>query len=132
MSDGVVCFCKPIVCVERRTRCVRHTKIQFLYKWILLTLCLIFALFQDKCQGVKDSDLRTLENIIEEILKCRNVPAVSVTLVKDNKILMAKSLGYSDPENKIKANDRTKFCIGSLTKAFTATVLSQLVSEREK
>ncbi|XP_041359174.1 uncharacterized protein LOC121375670 [Gigantopelta aegis] len=131
MSDSVVCFCKSIVCGKRRPRCGTRSKIQSLHKWIFFIVYLFFTIFQDQCQGATDSDLKMFQDIVEEVLKCRNVPAVSLTLVKDNKVLMAKSLGYSDPENKIKANARTKFCIGSLTKAFTATVLSKLVNERE-
>ncbi|KAK6173053.1 hypothetical protein SNE40_016587 [Patella caerulea] len=74
-------------------------------------------------------NLQKFERTVKNILKCRNVPAASIALVRDNIVLLSKNYGYADPERQIPSNRNTKFCIGSLTKAFTAVILSKILSE---
>ncbi|ESO88438.1 hypothetical protein LOTGIDRAFT_165563 [Lottia gigantea] len=80
-------------------------------------------------QDVSNSDIQKFENMVRTVLKCRQVPAASITLVKNNVVLLSKNYGYSDPERQISVKRDTKFCIGSLTKAFTAVILSKILSE---
>ena len=54
---------------------------------------------------------------------------MSLVIVKDDKIIYMKGLGYKDFENKIAVTPDTQFAIGSATKAFTA--LSVLMSQDE-
>ena len=68
---------------------------------------------------------------IEEKLEARRkelgIPGMSLVIVKDDKIIYMKGLGYKDFENKIEVTPDTQFAIGSATKAFTA--LSVLMSQ---
>lgn len=70
-----------------------------------------------------------LDQYIEKVLKAFEVPGLSVSIVKDGKILLAKGYGIK----KLGGNDRvdanTLFSIASNSKAFTATALAMLVEE---
>jgi len=70
---------------------------------------------------------------IEEKLEARRaelgIPGMSPVIIKDDKIIYMKGLGYKDFEKKIAATPDTQFAIGSATKAFTG--LSVLMSADE-
>jgi CubicO group peptidase (beta-lactamase class C family) len=54
------------------------------------------------------------------------IPGMSVVIVYDQDVLLAKGFGYADLEKKIPADPQTVYRIGSVTKAFTALMLMQL------
>jgi len=54
-----------------------------------------------------------------------------ILVAKDNKVLMDRSYGYSDYENRIKTFNSTTFAIGSVTKQFTAAAITQLAEENK-
>ena len=53
----------------------------------------------------------------------------SISIFRNNEELYSNSIGYADIENKIKATNKTKYRIGSITKSFTAVVIMQLIEE---
>lgn len=57
------------------------------------------------------------------------IPGMSLVIVKDDKVIFMKGLGYKDFENKVAVTPDTQFAIGSSTKAFTA--LSVLMTQDE-
>lgn len=73
--------------------------------------------------------LATIEEKVEARRKELGIPGMSLVIVKDDKVIYAKGLGYKDFENKIAATADTQFAIGSATKAFTA--LSVLITQDE-
>ena len=82
------------------------------------------AVAQDYSKG-----LQTIEEKAEARRKELGIPGVSLVIVKDDKIIYAKGLGYKDLENKVPVTPDTQFAIGSATKAFTA--LSVLMAQDE-
>ncbi|XP_033742502.1 gigasin-6-like [Pecten maximus] len=72
--------------------------------------------------------LHEFEEYVESVMRCRQVPGLTITMVKNNRVLYTKGFGYAQVEDKIRATNDTKFCIGSLTKAFTSTVLAKMLS----
>src|SRR5215471_10179399 len=54
------------------------------------------------------------------------IPGMSIIIVYDQDVLLAKGFGYADLEKKIPADPQTVYRIGSVTKAFTALMLMQL------
>src|SRR5215510_10554212 len=54
------------------------------------------------------------------------IPGMSIVIVYDQDILLAKGFGYADLEKKIPADPQTVYRLGSVTKAFTALMLMQL------
>lgn len=54
------------------------------------------------------------------------IPGMSIVIVHDQDVLLAKGFGYADLEKKIPADRQTVYRTGSVTKAFTALMLMQL------
>ena len=73
--------------------------------------------------------LQTIEDKAEARRKELGIPGVSLVIVKDDKIIYVKGLGYKDFENKVAVTPDTQFAIGSATKAFTG--LTVLMSQDE-
>jgi len=76
-----------------------------------------------------DSRLAGLDSMINSILTEWNVPGVSIAVVEKNKVLFAGGFGYRDYENKKPVTANTLFAIGSCTKAFTASLIGNLVND---
>ncbi len=106
----------------------------------LLSLPLVFALFTlslpqlgyaqtSATQTASDysKQLSEIEAKIEKRRQELGIPGMSLVIVKDDKVIYSKGLGYKDFEKKIAATPDTQFAIGSATKAFTA--LSVLMSQ---
>ena len=55
----------------------------------------------------------------------------SVAVSQNGEIIYSKSVGFSDYENKLKANENTRYGIGSISKTFTAVLVLKGV-ERKK
>jgi CubicO group peptidase (beta-lactamase class C family) len=58
-----------------------------------------------------------------------NKPSASVIVIKDGKIKLARSYGYADLENKIRATPKTNYRIASVTKQFTAMGIMILINQ---
>src|SRR5438067_1725645 len=59
----------------------------------------------------------------------RHVPGISVAVVKDGKVVLAKGYGLANVELGVPATADTVYEIGSITKQFTATAIMMLVEE---
>ena len=68
---------------------------------------------------------KRLDSLREEL----KIAAMSVAIVKDQKLVWAKGLGYSDLENKVRATEHTSYHLASLTKTFASTILMQLIQD---
>lgn len=68
----------------------------------------------------------SLDIYINEAIKDWNVPALSIGIVKDDKIIWCKGYGYTDQTKSEKVNENTLFMIGSNTKLFTGTMAAIL------
>ncbi len=55
----------------------------------------------------------------------------SVAVAKDGKIIYVKTIGFADVENKIRADERTKYRIGSISKTFTAVLILKAWEEQK-
>ena len=75
-------------------------------------------------------DLRSsIDKYVEKMRTCKGIPAMSVAVVKGDTVLLQKTYGYADEQKLRPALPNTKFCVASLTKAFTATLLAILLEE---
>lgn len=63
------------------------------------------------------------------ILEENNKLMATMTVTNNGNITYEKAVGFADAENKIKNTKETKFRIGSITKAFTAVMIFQLIDE---
>jgi len=76
---------------------------------------------------VKDS----LDSYVESALKDWQIPGAAVCIVKDGKVVLMKGYGTTEMGGTEKVDENTLFMIGSNSKAFTATALAMLASEKK-
>ncbi|MCX6164175.1 MAG: serine hydrolase [Ignavibacteriae bacterium] len=95
---------------------------------IVISFCLFFIsnLFSQNT-FVSDS----LDNYVNYAIKLWNIPGAAVVIVKDGKVIMAKGYGVKEMNTNDKVDENTLFMIASNTKAFTATALALLESEKQ-
>lgn len=68
----------------------------------------------------------SLDRYVNRALNEARIPAVSVCIVKDGRLVLAKGYGVKRVGTTERTDENTLFMIGSNTKAFTATALTQL------
>lgn len=109
-----------------------HNEIYFFANMNKITLfftIILFAtgnLFAQKSSNV---DLKALDVYYEQMVKDWNVPSASIGIVKDGKLIFAKSYGVKEIGKNEKPDKNTLYAIASNTKAFTSTIIGQLVDE---
>jgi len=94
--------------------------------------------FNNPSRSIEDKSL-TEDNIITRNklaaflteLELKNGFSGQVVIVKDNKVLIDRAYGYADYENKIKAETKTTFSVGSITKQMTAASIMKLYQENK-
>ena len=96
-------------------------------KKIAIILVATFFIGNSFAQQVNTEKLDSLFNILNTNKKAMGSLAIS----KNGKLLYAKSIGFIDAEQKIAANNQTKYRIGSISKMFTAALVFQLIEEKK-
>ncbi len=72
-----------------------------------------------------------VDSTVEHARKEFNVPGISVAVVKDGKVVLAKGYGVRRLGSPEPMTERTLVGIGSNTKAFSAAALAMLVDEKK-
>jgi CubicO group peptidase (beta-lactamase class C family) len=93
----------------------------------LFLFCLAAARAQEAPSFVRDS----LDTYVIRALKEWKIPGVAVCVVKDGKVVVMKGYGLRETGKEDKVDEHTLFGIGSNTKAFTATALAMLESDKK-
>ena len=75
------------------------------------------------------SQVREFEAEVDALRQKLQIPGISIAVVKDQRIVLARGYGYVDLENEIPATADTPYNIASCTKPFAAAVLMKLVEE---
>lgn len=74
-------------------------------------------------------DFSVLENFIQERLTKYKFPGISVALLMGGEVVYSRGFGFRDITESLPATPSTSYCIGSVTKAFTAVAIMQLVEK---
>ncbi|XP_045182178.2 penicillin-binding protein 4-like [Mercenaria mercenaria] len=94
----------------------------------------IFAVF-GLTLSLKDIDQAGFEQKVTSYIKagmdCRNNPGLSLSVVKDGKILLAKGFGHKTLDRLEPVTNETIFGIASLSKAFAATLILKQIEEND-
>lgn len=69
-----------------------------------------------------------LQQILDEAVSAAGAPGASLAVL-ENETIEAASVGYANAVGDVAATTETAFQVGSITKAFTATLAMQLVDE---
>lgn len=70
--------------------------------------------------------LKKMDKFIENIMDCRNTPGLVVSVVREG-ATFSRAYGKADVRLNISTTTDSIFCLASLTKAFTATLLAGLL-----
>ncbi|MDT5295238.1 MAG: hypothetical protein QOJ76_2118 [Acidobacteriota bacterium] len=76
-----------------------------------------------------DARLAAIEKAVNEKRGALGIPGLSLVIVKDDKVVYMKGLGYRDFERKVPVTPDTLFAIGSSTKAFTSMLVAMAADE---
>ena len=95
--------------------------------YISLFLIFIFSSAFSQNSFIRDS----LDNYVNYAMKLWNIPGLSVVVVKDGKVVVAKGYGVKEMNTNDRVDENTLFMIASNTKAFTATAMSLLEFEKQ-
>jgi D-alanyl-D-alanine carboxypeptidase len=76
----------------------------------------------------QDFDKTKLDNFFDA-LETNNRFMGGVAVSKDGEIIYTRTIGFSDIENNVKANENTKYRIASITKTFTAVLVFKAVEK---
>jgi CubicO group peptidase (beta-lactamase class C family) len=72
-----------------------------------------------------------LEGEFEDLRSALKIPGISAAIVKDQRLLWTKGLGFADLKDRKLATENTLYHIASLTKPFAATLVLQLVEQKK-
>ena len=81
------------------------------------------------CEGRTGQDeiKAKLDSFIEEFMACREIPGLTLSIVHMDEVFYSRGYGKADVENDVDVTaNGTLFCVASLTKAFTATLVEKL------
>jgi CubicO group peptidase (beta-lactamase class C family) len=76
-------------------------------------------------------DVARIKAYIEPTMKIWNIPGAAVGIVKEGQVVFLEGFGKRDMEKSLPATPRTRFILGSTTKAFTSMALGLLVDDRK-
>lgn len=68
-----------------------------------------------------------LERLIRREMADKELPALSIALVDDQRIVWSQGFGYADPADSVPATAETVYRVGSISKLFTDIAIMQLV-----
>src|SRR5690606_24029678 len=97
-------------------------------KKIVLILILIGAVSQ--IGFAQNFDRTKLDNYFNT-LEANNKFMGSVAVSKDGSIIYSKTIGFSDVGNNVKADENSKYRIGSISKTFTSILVLKAVEDKK-
>ncbi|HUQ84225.1 MAG TPA: serine hydrolase [Gemmatimonadaceae bacterium] len=112
-------------------------KLSFAVRTVTLLLCC--AAQASVAQSAPDSvpaapryaaAVAILERFVAHEMADKNLPALSISLVEDQRVVWARGFGYANPRDSVRATARTVYRVGSVSKLFTDIAVMQLVERR--
>ncbi|QEL17334.1 serine hydrolase [Limnoglobus roseus] len=100
------------------------------FSWLILTI--VFLPAPPVTAQVSEpyaAAVQRLTTLIEREVRDKKLPALSVALVDNQRVVWSKGFGFQDREKKIPATDQTVYRVGSVSKLFTDVAVMQLVEK---
>jgi serine beta-lactamase-like protein LACTB, mitochondrial len=98
-------------------------------KKLIYTILFIWIAIPCRSQSSDTAAIELTRGIAFELLKVSNMPAISVAISRNGRIVFAEAFGYADVENKIPVTSKTQFRTASVAKIITATALAKLIQD---
>jgi CubicO group peptidase (beta-lactamase class C family) len=94
--------------------------------WLCVLLAGISPLNRNALASSDEIDFKAIDGYISAKMGAARIPGVALAIVKGDQIVYLKGYGRADPAGRA-VTPQTSFIIGSVTKAFTALAVMQLV-----
>lgn len=106
---------------------MRHNS--FLIRLVFLCLCFVPALSWAQTKPVPQSErqIEKLDFFVQEKMKSKNIPGLSLAVVREGKVIYTKGYGMANLELSVPATEKTVYSITSISKTFTAIAAMMLV-----
>jgi CubicO group peptidase (beta-lactamase class C family) len=88
------------------------------------------ALLAVPCLRAQTADPAQLDSMIRRVVAEKHIVGLSVGVMQNGKVILAKGYGVRDASSRDPVTPRTMFAIGSVTKQFTCSALMLLVEQR--
>ncbi len=98
-----------------------------LYRLAIVLLCIISI--TSSAQNITEIT-KTFSKKATYELKKHNIPGAAFVVIKDNKIIALKTIGYTDKNKTQKIDKDTVFRLASVSKPFAATITTMLAQEK--
>lgn len=96
-------------------------------KKTILSFCILISSLITYSQNF---DKRKMDSLFSKI-ETNDKGMGGISIFKNGKEIYYRAYGYENIEKGVHATKMTKYCIGSLTKSFTAAIIMQLVEENK-
>ena len=94
-------------------------------QFLILIITLISSV-----SNTQNAKTESIDAFISKTLnQFKEVPSLTITVVKDNKSLFTKAYGYTDVEKKVKATTTSSYYIASVTKSFVGLLAAELENQ---
>ncbi len=98
--------------------------------FILLSVILTASLAAAQTAATLSADQqKKIEDIVGKTLESSGAPSASLAIVKDGRIVLAQAYGKAQVEPELAARPDMPYCIGSISKQFTAAAMLMLVEQ---
>lgn len=98
----------------------------------LMSIMLVAFWFYMRTVYTISKEHRQLDKFVRHLMKCRGIPGLSLSVVKDGRPFYTKGYGHGDLQNWTDVNENTMFCTGSITKGFTATLMAMVIGNNSR
>lgn len=107
------------------------SQVRYVHWFVALSLCAGRASGQTEVKVAPKyaAAVQQLEAFIQREVANKGLPALSIALVDDQKVVWTKGFGYANPEKKTTATAETVYRVGSVSKLFTDIAIMQLVEQ---
>ncbi|PKQ67602.1 serine hydrolase [Labilibaculum manganireducens] len=95
-----------------------------------LVFVVLFLLFNNNLLSAQNHEKEVSEYLKKE-MKEQNIPGLQITVIKNNHLILSKTMGIANISFSIPAKDNTIFSINSIAKIFASTAIMQLVEKNE-
>ncbi|XP_046576125.1 penicillin-binding protein 4-like [Haliotis rubra] len=96
--------------------------------WCMQALLLMSAVSTGSAGVFTDDQASKVDTFVEEVMRCRQIPGLTLAVVKGDET-WTRGFGQADIEQGVNVTKDTLFGIGSVTKAFTSTLLAMMIDE---
>src|SRR5215472_13594326 len=94
-----------------------------------LRVWVVCCLFVSVCAARAQTPPADLDDYVKHSMQTFEVPGMSIAIVKEGKVVLAKGYGVRELGDRAPVDENTLFGIGSNTKAFTSAPIATLVDQ---